>query len=194
MSERPELTPGLDGQTFCSHYWLKEELVRFLKAQGLPASGGKEELTRRIAHWLDTGEVLPPAAVRQTAAPVGELTLDTFIEENIVCSEVHRAFFTGHIGKSFTFNVAFQKWLKSNAGKTYADAVAAYGQILARKKTEKTQIGRQFEYNTYIRDFFADNPGRGLEEAIACWKYKKSLPGAHRYEQADLAALGEKTD
>lgn len=192
MSERPELTPGLDRQTFLSYYWLKEELARFLKAQGLPASGGKEELTRRIAHWLDTGEALPPIARQKTAAPVGTLTLDTIIEENIVCSEVHRAFFTGHIGKGFTFNVAFQKWLKSNAGKTYADAVAAYGQILARKKTEKTQIGRQFEYNTYIRDFFADNPGRTPEEAIACWKYKKSLPGAHRYAKEDLAALGEK--
>lgn len=193
MSERPVLTPSLDGKTFRSFYWLKEELVQFLKAQGLPATGGKEELTRRIAHWLDTGEVLQPTAGRQTAAPVGTLTLETPIEENIVCSEVHRAFFAGHIGKGFTFNVAFQRWLKSNAGKTYADAIAAYGQLLARKKAEKSQIGKQFEYNTYIRDFFADNPGRTLAEAITCWKYKKSLPGAHRYEQGDLAALGEKS-
>ena len=43
------------------------------------------------------------------------------------------------------------------------------------KKKGKTAIDRQFEYNTYIRDFFADNEGRSLEEAIRCWKYKKGL-------------------
>lgn len=58
-----------------------------------------------------------------------------------------------------------------------------------QKKQRKTEIGRQFEYNTYIRDFFADNPGKSLHDAIKCWNYKKSLPGHHRYEQSDLCAL-----
>lgn len=40
--------------------------------------------------------------------------------------------------------------------KTYREAIDAYGQILEEKKKERTTIGRQFEYNTYIRDFFAD--------------------------------------
>lgn len=53
----------------------------------------------------------------------------------------------------------------------------------------KTEIGGQFEYNTYIRDFFADNPGKSLHDAIVCWNYKKGLPGHHRYEQSDLCAL-----
>ena len=56
-------------------------------------------------------------------------------------------------------------------------------------KKGKTTIDKQFEYNTYIRDFFEDNQGRGLEEAIICWKYKKSLQGHNRYEKSDLAAL-----
>lgn len=50
---------------------------------------------------------------------------------------------------------------------------------------------KQFEYNTYIRDFFEDNQGRSLEEAITCWKYKKSLQGHNRYEQSDLVALDQ---
>ena len=41
----------------------------------------------------------------------------------------------------------------------------------------------------YIRDFFADNPGKKLHDAIVCWNYKKSLPGCHRYEKSDLIAL-----
>ena len=42
---------------------------------------------------------------------------------------------------------------------------------------------------TYIRDFFADNKGKTLDEAIKCWKYKKGLPGNNRYERSDLVAL-----
>ena len=67
----------------------------------------------------------------------------------------------------------------------------AYRDIAEQKKTTKTAIDSQFEYNTYIRDFFADNKGRTLGDAIKCWKYKKSLPGHDRYERDDLKALGE---
>ena len=83
----------------------------------------------------------------------------------------------------------FQKWLKSNAGKTYGDAVKAYYSILEEKKNSKTTIDKQFEYNTYIRDFFQDNQGRNLDDAIKCWKYKKDLQGHNRYERSDLVAL-----
>ena len=58
-----------------------------------------------------------------------------------------------------------------------------------REEKGKTTIDKQFEYNTYIRDFFEDNQGRDLEEAIICWKYKKSLQGHNRYEKSDLVAL-----
>ena len=85
--------------------------------------------------------------------------------------------------------MAFQKWLKANAGRTYGEAVEAYRRIQEEKKRDKTAIGRQFEYNAYIRAFFEANPGRQLDEAIRCWRRKKSLPGHNRYEDADLAAL-----
>lgn len=57
------------------------------------------------------------------------------------------------------------------------------------RKKGTTTIDRQFEYNTYIRDFFADNQDKSLEDAIKCWKYKKLLQGHNRYERSDLAAL-----
>ena len=189
MNERPELNKKLDAATFRSFYYLKQELADFCKENGLPTSGSKIELTDRIAYFLDTGNVLKPSAKRKTAVNIGTLTEDTVIESNIVCSEKHRAFFSEKIGKSFSFNVPFQKWLKANTGKTYGDAIRAYYRILEEKKLTKTEIGGQFEYNTYIRDFFADNPGKSLRDAIVCWNYKKSLPGHHRYEQSDLCAL-----
>ena len=189
MTERPVLDKNLDSKTFRDFYYLKEELMDFCRKNGLPTSGGKIELTDRIACFLDTGKVLPAKAGDKKAATIATIEEDTTIEPNFVCSELHRAFFKKQIGAGFSFNVAFQKWLKANTGKTYREAIAAYHQILEDRKKGITEIERQFEYNTYIRDFFADNKGKSLDEAIRCWKYKKQLQGHNRYEKSDLIAL-----
>ena len=189
MTERPELSRELDSATFRSFYYLKDELTEFCRRYGIPASGGKTDITDRIAHFLDTGEILAAAAVKRVKCRDIAITPDTPIESDFACTEKHRAFFREQIGGSFSFNVAFQRWLKSNAGKTYGDAIYAYRQIIEEKKSKKTQIEKQFEYNTYIRDFFADNKGKTLNDAIRCWKYKKQLQGHNRYERSDLAAL-----
>lgn len=189
MSEIPDLDITLDGKTFREYYYLKEELDDFCRKHNLQATGGKLELTDRIAEFLDTGNRNSATHIKRKSPSVGEITLDTVIESNFVCSEKHRAFYKEHIGKSFSFNVLFQKWLKSNAGKTYRESIEAYYQILEDKKKNKTTIDRQFEYNTYIRDFFADNKGKNLEQAIKCWKYKKSLKGHNKYEREDLNIL-----
>ena len=44
MSERPDLNKNLDSKTFKSYYYLKEELVNFLRKEGLQTSGSKLEL------------------------------------------------------------------------------------------------------------------------------------------------------
>jgi hypothetical protein len=164
-------------------------MVHFCRQHGLQTSGGKTELIERISHYLDTGEKLITKVKSLAPVSIGSITEDALIESNFVCSEKHRAFFRQTIGKGFSFNVAFQKWLKTNTGKSYKDAIHAYHQILADKKKGKTTIDKQFEYNAYIRDFFADNNGKSLDEAIKCWKYKKSISGHNRYERIDLSAL-----
>lgn len=189
MDKKPELNKKLDEKTFREYYYLKEELVSFCKENNLPTVGSKPELTERIAYYLKTGGVLARLSKPEKAKIDGNIDENTVIESGITFSEKHRAFFENKIGKGFSFNVPFQNWLKSNAGKTYGDAVEAYGRILKEKKTCKTTIGSQFEYNTYIRDFFEDNKGKSLSDAIACWKYKKSIAGHNRYERADLVAL-----
>ena len=191
MSDRPELTTELKRKEFLEYYFLKEELVCFCRENGLPASGGKAELTERIAYFLDTGKVLAAKTVRTQKHKISTITRDSIIESDFVCSELHRAFFKREIGESFSFNVAFQKWLKSNAGKTYADAIVAYNEIKNTKKPGKKDIGSQFEYNTYVRDFFEENKGASLEDAIKCWKYKKSIKGQNKYERTDLKALDQ---
>ena len=189
MSERPDLDINLDGKTFKEYYYLKEELIAFCRSNNLQSTGSKSDLTERIAIFLDTGKRTYKTHTAVKTRTVAEITLDTVIEENFVCSEKHRAFYKEQIGNGFSFNVAFQKWLKSNSGKTYQDSIVAYYQILEDKKKNKTTIDKQFEYNTYIRDFFKDNKDKSLEQAIQCWKYKKSLKGHHKYEKDDLKIL-----
>lgn len=109
MIDRPKLDKNLDGKTFREFYYLKEELVDFCRRYGLPTSGGKLEITQRIAHFLDTGEVIAAKKVQKKSQIIGNITTDTEIEPNFVCSEKHRSFFKEHIGNGFSFNVAFQK-------------------------------------------------------------------------------------
>lgn len=189
MKERPVLDKKLDSKTFRDFYFLKEELVDFCKKNNLPTTGGKIEITDRIAHYLDTGKTLPVNVTKKKPPIITDIDDETKIEPNFVCSEKHRAFFKERIGNNFFFNVTFQKWLKCNTGMTYKEAIKAYHQIMEDKKKGKTEIDKQFEYNTYIRDFFADNQGKSLEQAIKCWKYKKQLQGHNRYEKKDLEAL-----
>lgn len=190
--KRPALSKKLDQDQFLDYYYLKEELISFCKEQGLPISGSKQELTDRIVHYLKDGTIQYQSKKEKKKHNVQPLTVDTLIEEGIVCSQIHRAFFQEKIGKKFSFNVTFQKWLKSHAGATYGDAILAYEEIIKQKKHTKTTIDPQFEYNTYIRDFFEDQPGMTIKDAIACWKYKKIQPGKHHYERTDLVCLNKK--
>ncbi|MDY3893723.1 MAG: DUF6434 domain-containing protein [Candidatus Cryptobacteroides sp.] len=112
------------------------------------------------------------------------ISLDDIIPQNVVCSQELRAFFVAHLGKGFHFKAEFQDWLHNHAGKTYREAVEAYHSIEHPK-----EIKPQFEYNQYIRDFFADNKGATLKDAIRCWHWKKIQPGTHRYETTDKDIL-----
>ncbi|GCF94918.1 hypothetical protein NRIC_28090 [Enterococcus florum] len=189
---RPILSKELPGKDFENYYYLKQELTDFCRQEGLQSSGSKEDLTKRISHFLTTGERRSrkdkPTFARSSAV-VGIIKLTDTIEDNFICSERHRVFFRQHLGSRFTFNVPFQKWLKTNTGKTYQEAVEAYKRLAQTKKPR--EIGKQFEYNRYIRAFFADNRDRSLKEAITCWKNKKQQPGSNEYHPADLSALAK---
>ncbi|MGC6769802.1 DUF6434 domain-containing protein [Enterococcus sp. LJL128] len=189
--ERPILSKTMDSAVFLDFYYLKEELAAFCREEGLQTTGNKEALTKRIAHYLATGEKIRVSSSPKQKPVIHEITLDKKIEENFVCSEIHRAFYKEQIGKGFTFNVQFQNWLKQHAGKTYEESIQAYKQIMEDKKQNTTKIENQFEYNTYIRDFFADNQERTLQEAIKCWKNKKAKSGHNKYEKKDTMILNK---
>jgi hypothetical protein len=185
----PKLTRNLKTEEFGEYYFLKEDLKDFCRTEGLKVSGSKEDLERRIVHYLSTGEMLVEDSVKQSSGGAStEISLDSKLGENFKCSEDKREFFEKEIGKGFKFKVKFQKWLKSNPDKTYRDAIDAYHEIQSSK--DRTEIDKQFQYNQYIRDFFENNKDKSLDDAIKCWKYKKSLKGHNRYEESDLEILG----
>lgn len=191
---RPDLTTDIAPERFLAFYWLKAELVAFCRANGLATSGSKQALQARIAHFLATGEKLAPtvASINTQSSVDQPITLTARIPRNYKNDQRHRAFFTSVIGARFKFNVVFMNWMKANAGKTYQEAVNEWLRIDAEKKAGKKQaIGKQFEYNQYMRDFFAANPDQSRENAIRCWRYKKSIAGSNKYDASDLEVLNQ---
>src|SRR5699024_1599193 len=117
------------------------------------------------AVFLETGKIKKPMRKRSASTKkvkLEELSLETIITENHRCSQVVRAFFESVIPK-FHFSTYIQNYFKENVGKTYQDVVDAWYEEEERKKdpSYKRQIGTQFEYNQFIRDFFADPKNKG---------------------------------
>ena len=185
---RPELKKDLDVKEFRNFYWLKEELQIFCRENGLAASGSKIEIAERIAVFLQTGEIQKPLKKRKFPSKKAistELSLDTVITKNHHCSQTVRAFFKSEIPK-FHFSTYIQNYFKENVGKTYRDVVNAWHEEEKRKKDPayKKQIGPQFEYNQFNRDYFADpkNNSKNREDAIKAWNVIKKLPGSNKYK------------
>lgn len=175
---------------FVARYILKEDLVKICAENNLPRTGSKEELIGYICDFIEGRTVRQKRhAARKCTATV--LSPDMTIDENYSNNETHRAFFRQEIGVHFKFNVPFLKWMESHKGKsTYADAIAEWKSIYARKKSgEKFEIDRECKYNRYTRDFFAKNKHLTREDCIRCWNYKKGVPGNQAYEDSDLEIL-----
>ncbi|MBQ7273907.1 MAG: SAP domain-containing protein [Clostridiales bacterium] len=75
--------------------------------------------------------------------------------------------------------------LPASGSKTeIADRIAVFldtGKVETLTRTKRT-IKRNVENIT---------PGHTLDEAIRCWKYKKSQPGSNEYEDSDLSSASE---
>lgn len=108
MSERPELNKNLDAETFKEYYWLKEELIDFCRKYGLPVSGGKLDITERIAYYLETGNIMRAKSVSRKSVSVCDITEETKIESDFVCSEKHRAFFNSISATAFLLMLLFK--------------------------------------------------------------------------------------
>ena len=86
MSERPALNKSLESKTFKSFYFLKEELIRFCRQEGLQSTGSKAELTERISYYLDTGERLTGRGKSRTSTNTENIEEDSLIDKrSLLC-------------------------------------------------------------------------------------------------------------
>ena len=171
---RPELNTSLSPEDFLAFYWLKNELTHFCRANGLPTSGSKLELTERIARFLETGEVLAARAER----PVRAAMPDAFTKETVIgagwrCTQALRRFFEREADVKFHFNAYLRDYITSSGvGHTLGEALDGW-HASKREAGGSNHIGEQFEYNRHLRDYFRANPGAALEDALRAWKERR---------------------
>ena len=196
MQTRPAIETLSSGRELRRWYWRKDELVAHARALGLSPSGAKFDILDRIAHFLDTGEALPPKPSRPRPKSSFDwhkdpLTRDTVITDSYRNTQNVRRFFKAECEPGFKFNIAFMEWMKSNKGKTLSDACDAYWTFKAdaAKPGHQTKIRAHNQFNQYTRDFLADNPELGMDDVRRIWALKIQQPsddGRHRYDRSDL--------
>lgn len=181
-------------QEFLDKYYLKTELTAICKANNLPATGSKENLVQYICDFIENKKIIKIKSEPKKKDNHFVPELDKIITANYSNDETHRLFFIKEIGTHFKYNVQFMNWMTENKGrKIYKEAIEIWHKTVSEKKSgKKNNIGAQFEYNQYTRDFFEDNPRLSREDCIKCWKYKKGQMGKHQYEKGDLENLSAK--
>lgn len=55
--------------------------MNFCRENGIPVSGGKVEITDRIAYFLDTGKILSVQTARKRTTVISTIREDTKIEQ-----------------------------------------------------------------------------------------------------------------
>ena len=156
-----------------------KELVAFLREQGLSSTGLKADLTKRVREFLSTGDVAerraaPGKGPRDSAIP-GGLKLSTPVQ-NYNNDAATRSFFEKHLD-GFRFNEYLRGFAKGISGQkiTYGDLVEGWKKAEKKRSEGKQEIGKQFEYNQFTRDFFAANSGGSRKEMMEAWRTIRSF-------------------
>ncbi|HEX4044071.1 MAG TPA: DUF6434 domain-containing protein [Gammaproteobacteria bacterium] len=188
MERKPNLNKIISIDHFKNWYWLKVELINFCKKHDLSTVGSKQELVQRITLFLITGNKIEPTSASKAN---GHRDSQQFITRNTLVANYKndaatRKFFIDQIGKHFRFDAYLRQFTnKNNITKklTYGDLVDGWLIEESRRKDPAYQsnIGKQFEYNQFIRDFFANEKGKSRSDAIKAWEIIKTAPGCKTY-------------
>lgn len=185
MLTKPNLTKHIDLKLFKSYYWLKTELVEFCRKNGLISFGSKTEISNRIEAFIKTGTKIKPTPKKKTGVKDSKtfitMTTPVIHYKNDVAT---REFFVQQIGPHFRFNAYLREFRTKKLKKviTYGDLVKGWLEAEKLKKnSSQKKIGKQFEYNQFIRDFFKNEKDKMLKEAIQAWKIVRALQGPSTY-------------
>ncbi len=187
MATRPKLTRQISVADFESHYWLKTELIKFCKANDLSTIGSKQEQAKRIEIFIATGHRIKPKIVKPISRDsLHPIKIDTPVKyyKN---DSITRQFFVSYIGEHFRFNAYLRQFTDKNnitPGLTYGDLVTGWLAEESKRSNPQyqTHIEKQFEYNQFIRDFFANEKGSSQADAVKAWKIVKAQSGAKTYD------------
>lgn len=163
---KPILNKELSSEEFIEHYYLKNELIDFCKKEGLQTKGKKSDLINRISCYLDENNNLNNTKIYQESSILSETPNRDYNKGNNLIGGVKK-FFEDKIGLNSEVKSNFQCMIKNT----------------------RKALGKQYQYDYYIREFFLNNPDETFENAVQCWKYKKSLKGSRKYDDSDLVAL-----
>ena len=177
---RPKLDQHLTPDDFVSFYWLKEELIDYLREKNLSATGSKLDLTLRINQFLANGKTksltvenkISQELTRRTERMPVKLPRQSMIGSGWRCSQELRAFFEQEIGTHFHFKGYMRDFIHNGVGKTLQEAIDLWEEE-RHKPIQEKPIALQFEYNRHIREYFKTHPGAKLQDAIQDWKSKK---------------------
>lgn len=194
LTERPEIADCADAEEFRRWYYLKAELQAYARAQGLKTSGGKFQITDRIAYFLEHGEAPVEALkVKPTSGfdwHSAELTPETVITDSYKNTQNVRRFMKEAVGPGFTFSIALMDWAKANQGRTLAEMAEEAKRLAAAKRAgAKAPDQPHNQYNAYTRAYFAHKPDGSAEEVRALWKARRGLPGPYVFHPDDLRLL-----
>ena len=168
-----------------NYYWLKNDLIKYAAAHNLVTSGSKKELEERIRVYLTEGRAVGSVTSRSKIRDShGEIHRDTLVR-NYHNDAVTRSFFKHEIGKTFKFNTYLRQFTDAaniTEGLTYGDLVVGWYAFEQQKKDKGEQIAPQFEYNQFVRDFYAEHKNASIKEVIAAWNIVKSYKGANTYK------------
>lgn len=186
MGIKPKLTKQIALADFKNHYWLRTELAKFCKANGLSTVGLKQELVLRIEAFIITGYKIKPKINKPVARDSYQpIKINTFVK-NYNNDAVTRQFFVKHIGGHFHFNAYLRQFTNKNnimPGLTYGDLVKGWLTEESKRANPhyKSSIDKQFEYNQFVREFFANEKGKSHADVIKAWKIVKALYGEKTY-------------
>lgn len=183
---RPNLDANITPDQFKVHYWEKKELVAACRIFGLASTGAKDELTDRIYHYLKTGEK-KTSAVKAVGVWDSDsaLTLTTPVR-HYRNDAATRAFFERYIAH-FRYNLYLREHAKKSlnelAGLTYGDLVEGWKLFEEERNVLgfKPEIGKQFQYNQFIQDYFKAYPNAKRQDAIQAWKVIRQTAGEHTF-------------
>ncbi len=162
------LTKSLCATVFRDYYWLKVELQSFCREQGLSTVGTKTELAQRIETYLRTGRSVAVTHRRRKTGQMPEhFSLNSVIGDGWRCTKELRTFFVERIGPGFRFNAVMRRFIHEQPGRTLAEAINAYHK--GHSGAQNADIGAQFEYNRFTRDYWLKHPDSTRDDVIAAW-------------------------